>query len=659
MVAKRKKSADEPSSASTSKRTKLEDIKEKASDALKRKTSLGNLVELLLDLHKAEKDLNIKTALIQSLVHIFEVLIGRGDVHGSDERDETKSQVTSWLRGQLEDFIQKLLELFLHEEPSLNVIALDALLAIVKAESEYLSQLQQRHVLDNELFARIVNRFIEKKLSVSLIERLIEALNENDDLKLYFYRDVKKEHKKALSEAWLEFLRQDFDITLLKRVLLSLHREIIPSLVDPTLLIDFLVDAYDHDYPDFFKKLYGLLDEKILHTKYRSRFLRQLEFYVPGYLVAAFLKKICRIALTAPLGGVVPVLPIVYNLLKIHPGCVPLILRKDGNELDFKDLFDDKAADPAKCKAAESSLWELTLGMDDDEIYGGSGDPEQEQGAGQDHPEEQQDYDEGSEESDDVYSLVPPSNIIPKDVEIVLDSFDQTAEAESKHQNKAQKVSASFIEHSVTHEEDEQKAGAAVTQSKPGVDINAVGQYDGKDIFDADLDGFDDKPWRKPGADITDYFNYGFTEATWKAYIQKQKQLRDEQQMLKRIHVYEFKNDGGDGFGVPPFGGSFEADQHGGKYQRGLRGNFNAHNREASATDFGHMAPPMFVPDMGGGPVPYEMFRRGGPPMPPKGRGGMMRQQHNRPDRTNLLSLIPVNMEMLGEALATIEARIV
>ena len=29
-----------------------------------------------------------------------------------------------------------------------------------------------------------------------------------------------------------------------------------------------------------------------------------------------------------------------------------------------------------------------------------------------------------------------------------------------------------------------------------------------------------------PGADITDYFNYGFTEDTWKIYSERQKALR-------------------------------------------------------------------------------------------------------------------------------------
>jgi hypothetical protein len=67
-----------------------------------------------------------------------------------------------------------------------------------------------------------------------------------------------------------------------------------------------------------------------------------------------------------------------------------------------------------------------------------------------------------------------------------------------------------------------------IPATKPGgVDINAVGTIDGVEIFDVDLDGAEDKPWRKPGADLTDYFNYGFNETIWRAYCHKQKMMRD------------------------------------------------------------------------------------------------------------------------------------
>ncbi|EIJ94468.1 hypothetical protein NEPAR06_0465 [Nematocida parisii] len=44
----------------------------------------------------------------------------------------------------------------------------------------------------------------------------------------------------------------------------------------------------------------------------------------------------------------------------------------------------------------------------------------------------------------------------------------------------------------------------------------------------------DDKPWNRPGEDITDYFNYGFNEHTWKEYIAKQKRLREKAKKKKK-----------------------------------------------------------------------------------------------------------------------------
>ncbi|KAI9123168.1 hypothetical protein K1719_006057 [Acacia pycnantha] len=37
-------------------------------------------------------------------------------------------------------------------------------------------------------------------------------------------------------------------------------------------------------------------------------------------------------------------------------------------------------------------------------------------------------------------------------------------------------------------------------------------------IFDVNIDTLEEKPWRTPGVDITDYFNFGFDENTWKHY---------------------------------------------------------------------------------------------------------------------------------------------
>ena len=37
--------------------------------------------------------------------------------------------------------------------------------------------------------------------------------------------------------------------------------------------------------------------------------------------------------------------------------------------------------------------------------------------------------------------------------------------------------------------------------------------------FDVDINELEDTPWRHSNVDISDYFNYGFNEATWMVYV--------------------------------------------------------------------------------------------------------------------------------------------
>lgn len=57
-------------------------------------------------------------------------------------------------------------------------------------------------------------------------------------------------------------------------------------------------------------------------------------------------------------------------------------------------------------------------------------------------------------------------------------------------------------------------------------EFESVGVINGVPAHEFNVDGIEDKPWRMPGADITDYFNYGFNEETWKAYCERQKRIR-------------------------------------------------------------------------------------------------------------------------------------
>uniref|UniRef100_A0A8C6QEY2 NOC4 like n=1 Tax=Nannospalax galili TaxID=1026970 RepID=A0A8C6QEY2_NANGA len=193
-----------------------------------------------------------------------------------------------------------------------------------------------------------------------------------------------KEHRKAFQEMWLGFLKHKLPLSLYKKVLVTMHDSILPHLAQPTLMIDFLTSACDvggavsllalnglfilihkHnlEYPDFYQKLYGLLDTSIFHVKYRARFFHLADLFLssshlPAYLVASFAKRLARLALTAPPEALLMVLPFICNLLRRHPACRVMVHRPQGPELDA-DPYDPAEEDPARSHALESCLWEL------------------------------------------------------------------------------------------------------------------------------------------------------------------------------------------------------------------------------------------------------------------------------------------------------------
>ncbi|EPS62002.1 hypothetical protein M569_12793, partial [Genlisea aurea] len=60
-----------------------------------------------------------------------------------------------------------------------------------------------------------------------------------------------------------------------------------------------------------------------------------------------------------------------------------------------------------------------------------------------------------------------------------------------------------------------------------------------KTIFEVDIDGFEEKPWKLQGIDVSDFFNFGLNEESWKEYCKKLEHLRLETTMQGKIRVYE------------------------------------------------------------------------------------------------------------------------
>ncbi|XP_072996753.1 uncharacterized protein [Typha latifolia] len=54
-------------------------------------------------------------------------------------------------------------------------------------------------------------------------------------------------------------------------------------------------------------------------------------------------------------------------------------------------------------------------------------------------------------------------------------------------------------------------------------------------IFDINIEALEKKPWRESGVDMTDYFNFGLEEESWKSYCQQLDHIRQQAMMLTQF----------------------------------------------------------------------------------------------------------------------------
>lgn len=201
------------------------------------------------------------------------------------------------------------------------------------------------------------------------------------------------QHKIKAQEAWLALMHLGLSKDQRKKVLEVMATSIAPWFTKPELLMDFLTDCYNSggsvsllalsgvfyliqernlDYPEFYTKLYSLLDADILHSKYRSRFFRLLDTFLgsshlPAVLVASFIKRLARLALNAPPSAIVVIVPWFYNLFKKHP-LTTFMMHRVPRSQEERDLLESQGLedpflpdekDPMETHAIESCLWEI------------------------------------------------------------------------------------------------------------------------------------------------------------------------------------------------------------------------------------------------------------------------------------------------------------
>ncbi|XP_044759843.1 nucleolar complex protein 4 homolog B [Coccinella septempunctata] len=190
--------------------------------------------------------------------------------------------------------------------------------------------------------------------------------------------------RKVLNKIWCCVMQWEHTKATHKQVLIVLLENVLKYLEKPLFLTDFLMDSLDiggpvsllalqgiftmiqvHnlDYPDVYKKLYSMFEPEIFHTKYKARLFYLADLFLssshlPESLVAAFAKRLARLALIAPPEDIKIICMLVGNLILRHPGLKVLINRIDQKSSNT-DPFIMEETSPSKSNAINSSLWEL------------------------------------------------------------------------------------------------------------------------------------------------------------------------------------------------------------------------------------------------------------------------------------------------------------
>ncbi|KAL6514484.1 hypothetical protein OROGR_020063 [Orobanche gracilis] len=241
--------------------------------------------------------------------------------------------------------------------------------------------------------------------------------------------DISKRLKLKFSKAWISFLGLPLPLDVYKEVLVKLHQAVIPYLSNPIMLCDFLTQSYDiggvvsvmalsglfilmtkHglEYPNFYNKLYALLELSIFMAKHRAKFFQawlllstltcikeviRIALYItlsippslfapilesvatgnwplllscklldaclkspliPAYQAAAFCKKLSRLALFVPPSGALVIIALVHNLLQRHPSINCLVHREgDTDAGETPDEGKSSCGTPVDCSTKQ------------------------------------------------------------------------------------------------------------------------------------------------------------------------------------------------------------------------------------------------------------------------------------------------------------------
>ena len=133
------------------------------------------------------------------------------------------------------------------------------------------------------------------------------------------------------------------------------------------------------------------------------------------------------------------------------------------------------------------------------------------------------------------------------DVQFIIGTGSNPQQLSSKSAKDAKSVAAGTTTTTTTtaaasEDTSKETQQSTLQQSRisanPLIDLDAKGLYEGEPIEEVDPEIIKEKPWRGANAKMSDYFNYGFNEATWMEYLHRQEKLLTEynpQKLLQKL----------------------------------------------------------------------------------------------------------------------------
>ncbi|KAJ5765715.1 hypothetical protein N7520_005274 [Penicillium odoratum] len=398
-------------------------------------SKLNNIVTLFKMLNVEESAKNPNLAVAVSLCRIFSRLMAAGDFTTSSRATPEEKKRTEWIRSTCLNYMDRLVDIMREADATSQTTALALSMRMIKARithvpadegvawSNNFKSIVEAVIENQDLHTEFITKFLkgyedvryytfghiaeyaETRRSPEILDSIVSILSACDDVpskdhkfENFFVTKNKQvasasEHKSRVQAAWVEILKNNLSQAQRKNLLRSMVHHIVPWFKNPHMLMDFLTRSYDTggatsllalsglfyliqetnlDYPDFYPKLYSLLDEDLLHSKHRSKFFRLLNTFLssthlPATLMASFIKKLARLALNAPPSAIVVIVPFMYNVFKSHPATTFMMHRVITDkkreakieEVGMDDPFNPTERDPTRTRAIESSLWEI------------------------------------------------------------------------------------------------------------------------------------------------------------------------------------------------------------------------------------------------------------------------------------------------------------